>query len=183
MLNQRVDIDIPKVDMVKVEDFAKTWSKISEKLFLCWSNVSGLTTATVITTFKINEIIDIISLIVGEKPEISSSKIKSFSDVPELFQSAMSEVGHILGSHYTSAIGNLLNAKLMVDPPDVNIDSGSQLVKTLKDDLGLIKELSLVITSQIIIKDKKIQGSFLFIPDYEKIDALLDALSAFNEDI
>ncbi|NHI92207.1 MAG: hypothetical protein EAX96_06855 [Candidatus Lokiarchaeota archaeon] len=183
MINQRVDIDIPKVEMLKVQDFAGTWSKISNNLFLCWSHISGLTNATVLTIFKINEIIDIISLIIGEESKIEVDKIHKFNDFPELYQSALSEVGHILGSHYTNALGNLLNVRLMTDPPDVNIDSGKNLVKILKEDLGLVKELSLVITTQIILKEKKIQGSFLFIPDLDKLKALLDALSEFQIEI
>ena len=93
----------------------------------------------------------------------------------------MSELGHILGSHYISAIGNLLAIRLMTEPPDMSIDTGTQLFDILRDEIGILKKLSLVITTNVIIKDFKITGRFLFIPNLETLQNLLDALSKFYE--
>ena len=93
----------------------------------------------------------------------------------------MKELGHILASHYTTALGNLLNIRLMTEPPDISLDTGMKLFKILNEEIGLVKELSLVITTNVIIKEFEIQGTFLFIPELETLQGLLDTLSTFYE--
>ncbi|MFX0003319.1 MAG: chemotaxis protein CheC [Candidatus Hodarchaeota archaeon] len=182
MINKRVDINIPSVEMVELDEYANKISKKNEKLLVAWSNVIGKTRATVLTMFNIKDAIDITSIIVDDmdKKQIDlRKKIKNASDFPELYHSAISELGHILGSHYVSAIGDLLGLRLMTEPPDVSVDTGNQLFKILKEEIGLLKKLSLVITTSVIITDIKITGTFLFIPNLETLQELLDALLKF----
>ena len=182
MINKRVDINIPSVEMVELDDYANSLSKKNEKLLVAWSNVVGKTRATVLTLFNMKDAVDITSIIVDdtEKKQIDlRKKINHASDFPELYKSAISELGHILGSHYVSAIGDLLGLKLMTEPPDMSVDSGQQLFNILKDEIGLLKKLSLVINTSVIVTDFKITGTFLFIQSLETLQELLDALLRF----
>ena len=182
MINKRVDINIPSVEMVELDDYANSISKKDEKLLVAWSNVVGKTRATVLTLFNMKDAVDITSIIVDDtdKKQIDlRKKINKASDFPELYKSAISELGHILGSHYVSAIGDLLGLKLMTEPPDMSVDTGHQLFKILKEEIGLLKKLSLVINTSVIITDFKITGTFLFIPSLETLQELLDALLRF----
>ena len=182
MINKRVDINIPSVEMVELDDYANNISKKNEKLLVAWSNVTGKTRATVLTLFNLKDAVDITSIIVDdpEKKQIDlRKKIEKAADFPELYHSAISELGHILGSHYVSAIGDLLGLRLMTEPPDMSVDTGSTLFTILKDEIGLLKKLSLVITTNVIITDIKITGTFLFIPNLETLHELLDALLRF----
>jgi len=182
MINKRVDINIPSVEMVELDEFANAISKKNEKLLVAWSNVLGKTRATVLSLFNINDAIDITSIIVDDpdKKQIDlRKKINNASDFPELYKSALSELGHILGSHYVSAIGDLLGLRLMTEPPDMSVDTGATLFSILKEEVGLLKKLSLVITTSVIVTDFKITGTFLFIPNLETLEDLLDALLRF----
>lgn len=182
MINKRVDINIPSVEMVELDEYASTISKKNEKLLVAWSNVVGKTRATVLTLFNIKDAVDITSIIVDdrEKKQIDLRKrINMASDFPELYHSAISELGHILGSHYVSAIGDLLGLRLMTEPPDISVDTGNTLFKILREEIGLLKKLSLVITTSVIITDIKVTGTFLFIPNLETLQELLDALLKF----
>ncbi|MEE9376700.1 MAG: chemotaxis protein CheC [Candidatus Lokiarchaeia archaeon] len=182
MINRRVDINIPSVEMIELDEFANNISKKNEKLLVAWSNVVGKTRATVLTLFNLKDAVDITSIIVddSDKKQIDlRKKINKASDFPELYHSAISELGHILGSHYVSAIGDLLGLRLMTEPPDMSVDTGDQLFKILKDEIGLLKKLSLVINTSVIITDIKITGTFLFIPNLETLQELLDALLRF----
>ena len=140
--------------MVELDKFANTLSRTTKKLLIAWSNVTGKTKATVLTIFDVKDIIDLTSIIVDDKKKTQidlRKKFKSVNDFPELYQGAMSELGHILGSNYISAIGDLLGIRLMTDPPDINLDTGKQLFSILKDEIGLLKKLSLVINTSILI--------------------------------
>jgi chemotaxis protein CheC len=179
MLNERVDINIPSVQIIAIEKYAERLGSKTEKLFLSWSNVVGITKATVLVIFRVPDIINLVSIIANSKEKIDVKKIKTMGDFPEIFSSAMSEVGHILSSHYTSAIGNLLGIKLMPEPPDTNIDTGKHLFHILKDEIDVFEELSLLITTNVIIKEQEIEGTFLFIPDLSTLQELLEALEGF----
>ena len=182
MINKRVDINIPSVEMVELDDYATKITKKNEKLLVAWSNIVGKTRATVLTMFNIKDAVDITSIIVDDpgKKKIDLRKgINKADDFPELYKSAISELGHILGSHYVSAIGDLLGIRLMTEPPDMSVDNPTGLFDILKDEIGLLKKLSLVITTSVIIKDIEIVGTFLFIPSLDTLHNLLDALLNF----
>jgi chemotaxis protein CheC len=182
MINKRVDINIPSVEMVELDKYAEKVSKKNEKLLVSWSNITGKTRATILSIFNIKDMIELTAIIVDDqkKKQVNlKKKIEKVQDFPEIYQSAMSELGHILGSHYTSAIGDLLGIRLMVDVPDMNIDTGKKLFTILKEEIGILKKLSLVITTNVIVTDFKITGTFLFIPDLDTLQVLLDALENF----
>ncbi|MFX1393158.1 MAG: chemotaxis protein CheC, partial [Promethearchaeota archaeon] len=183
MINKRVDINIPSVEMVELDVFAKKLSKKKEKMLVAWSNVTGTARATVLTMFSVKDILKISSIIIEDtqKKKLEADNINSITDLPEFYRSAISELGHILASHYTTALGDLLMIRMMTEAPDMSIDKDQQLFNILKDEIGLLKELSLVITTNVLIKDIRIVGTFLFIPDINTLHELLDALSKFFE--
>jgi len=144
MINKRVDINIPSVEMVELDEYANKISKKNEKLLVAWSNVVGKTRATVLTIFNIKDAVDITSIIVDDpdKKQIDlRKKINMATDLPDIYHSAMSELGHILGSHYVTAIGDLLGLRLMTEPPDMSVDTGNTLFNILKEEIGLLKKL------------------------------------------
>ncbi|MFX1257352.1 MAG: chemotaxis protein CheC [Promethearchaeota archaeon] len=181
MINTRVTINVPTVELVELDVFAKRISKKNEKLFVSWSNVTGKTRATILSLFKVKDILKITSILVDDKKQIKVQTIKTINNLPELYRDAISELGHILASHYVSALGDLLNIRFMTEPPDMSLDKGNQLFKILSEEIGLLKKLSLVITTNVIITDIKILGTFLFIPNVETLHELLDALEKFYD--
>ncbi len=183
MINKRVVINVPSVEMIELDKYAEKISQKNEKLFVSWSSVTGKTRATILSIFKVPDILKITQILIDEdsKMKLSAAKIKSTSDFPEIYRSAISELGHILASHYISALGDLLDIMFMTEPPDMSIDTGKQLFKILMEEIGILKKLSLVITTNVIISDIKIVGTFLFIPDIETLRELLDRLEKFYE--
>lgn len=182
MINKRVDMNIPDVKLVELDDYARDISKKDQSLFVSWSNVKGKTKATVLTIFKVKDIIELTSILIDDPKKKKIDMRKSYrksSDFPEIYRDAMKELGHILGSNYTSAIGDLLNIRLITDPPDMSIDNGEKLFDILTDEIGLLKKLSLVITTSILIRDFKISGTFLFIPEIQTLKNLLEVLENF----
>lgn len=183
MINKKVTVNVPTVEMMELDKYAKNVSKKNEKLFVSWSNVSGKARATILSIFKVADILKLLGILIEEKSikKITEASIKSIDNFPELYKDAISETGHILASHYASALGDLLEIRLMTEPPDMNIDTGAQLFNILSNEIGLLKKLSLIITTNVIVSDIKIIGTFLFIPNVETLHELLNALERFYE--
>ncbi|TFG01174.1 MAG: hypothetical protein EU541_00190 [Promethearchaeota archaeon] len=181
MVNQKVTIAIPKVEMMTIDKFSKKL-QTNDNLYTSWSNVKGKTRATVLTIFQISDIIEITAILTDDKKKKQLDLRKKYDSVekfPEMYQSAMSELGNILASNYVSSLGDLLDIRLMTDPPDMIIDTKEQLFTNLRDQIGFLEKLSLVITTAVIITDIKIEGAFLFVPEIETLHELLKALEKF----
>ncbi|MBD3186532.1 hypothetical protein GF325_06875 [Candidatus Bathyarchaeota archaeon] len=184
MLNRRVDINIPSVEMTKLDYFAKKICEEGKLLFICWSNVKGKANATVLSIFDVPDIIDLTSIIIDDENKKKIDMRRKYDTIdllPELYRDAMSELGHILGSNYTNAIGDLLDMRLMTEPPDLSIDTGEKFFKAFTQEIGVEKDLSIIITTNVIITDIKVTGTFLFIPEITTVSELLNALSQFFE--
>jgi chemotaxis protein CheC len=183
MINKKVTINVPVVEMVEIDKFAKGISKKNEKLFISWSNVTGKMSATILSIFKVGDVLKLLTILIDEKSKkkITAASIKSINSFSELYRDAINETTHILASHYVTALGDLLEIRLMTEPPDMSIDAGAQLFNILSEEIGLLKKLSLVITTTVIIADIKIMGTFLFIPNVESLHELLNALEKFYE--
>lgn len=183
MLNKKVVVDVPEVEMVELDKFSNKISKKNEKLMILWSNVTGQTRATILLIIKMPDILKIMSILIDEKSkaDLTVANINKIKDFPDIYIDAIGELGHILASNYVSAMGDLLSITFMTEPPDMSVDVGKQLFKILKEEIGLLKKLSLVITTNIIITDIKITGTFLFIPDVQTLHELLNALQNFYD--
>lgn len=183
LINKRVDINIPSVQIIELDEYIDSITKNNYKLFTTWSNITGDNKATILVMFKISDVIKLVSVMIEgieeSKTKISEDDIQSIDDLPELYTSALSELGNILANHYSIALGNLLELKLKTEIPGISLDIGNQLYDTINDKIGLFKGLCLLIATTIMIKDLMVSGSCVFIPDPTTMDKLLDSLSQF----
>jgi chemotaxis protein CheC len=184
MINKKVTIDIPAVEMVELDKYSEKVIQKNEKLYTSWSNVKGKTRATVLTIFEVRDIIELTAILVDDekKKQVDLRKrYDTISDFPDTYQSAMEELGNILASNYVTALGDLLDIRFMTEPPDVLIENAEKLFNLLKQEIGFLKKLSLVITTNVIITDIEIQGTFILIPQIETLHELLNALDEFYQ--
>ncbi|MFX1275114.1 MAG: chemotaxis protein CheC [Promethearchaeota archaeon] len=183
LINRRVDINIPLVQIIELDKYFNKISKKNHKLFVSWSNIKGDNRASILIIFGIYDIIKLVSILIegmnNNEKKVLEKDVETIEDFPELYTSAFSELVHILTNHYTIALGKLLDLNLMTTPPGTSIDGGDQLNKILNDEIGLFTGLSLLITTDIVIRDIKIIGTCIFIPEPETIENLLEALSQF----
>ena len=183
LISRRVDINIPSVQIIELDDYIKNITKNKYTLFSTWSNIIGDHKATILILFKLSDVIKLVSVMIEgmeeSKTELTEADIKSIDDLPELYTSALSELGHILANHYSIALGNLLELNLMTEPPGMSLDIGEQLQDTIKNQIGLHDGISLLISTTIMIKDLMVSGSCIFIPDPATMDRMLEALSQF----
>ena len=183
LINRRVDINIPSVQIIDLDEYIGDIAKNNYKLFTAWSNITGDNNATILIMFKISDVLKIVSMMMEgmeeAKTEFSEDDIKSIDDLPEIYTSALSELGNILANHYSLALGNLLELHLRTDPPGMSIDVGKQLHETIANKIGVFTGLSLLVATTIMIKDLMASGFCIFIPDPITMDKMIEALSQF----
>ncbi|NHI92936.1 MAG: hypothetical protein EAX96_10580 [Candidatus Lokiarchaeota archaeon] len=179
MINERVDIETPDVEMLNVNEFAFQMSKYAEKLFICWNNVEGIVNASILTIFRANDVIKLISLIPKKEFQINIDEFKNFDDLSEPYKNVLIEIGDNLARNYVNSLGDLLGQEITPQPPRIKMELGSELTTILKEELGLDESLSLIIKTRFMIQKFNIEGSICFIPDHKKLKDLLRALSEY----
>lgn len=173
--NERVDIETPEVEMLDINEFIKYNANITGKLFLCWSKVTLIINAVILTIFQLK---DIVYLLFKDKKYDKSLKFaNSFESLPDSLKNSLLETGIHIGEAYTNSISDLIGKEIHPDSNNVLVTSPLKLIDILESNLNLDEDLSLIITTKLKIKKYNIESTISFIPDHKKIKDLLKILS------
>ncbi len=183
MINKRVDINIPSVQIIDLNEYFESIAKKNYKIVTTWSIIVGDSKATILVVFKFSDVLKIISIMVEGMEEPTDLKsednTKSINDLPELYSSALSELGNMLASHFSIAIGKMLKINLRTQPPGMSLDIGKKLLDTINSKSELYKGPTLLINTTIMIKELMASGSCVFIPNPTTLQEFLVSLSRF----
>lgn len=171
IIGERVDIETPDVEMLNVNEFIDTIAKMSGRLFVCWTQIRGIVNAFILTIFQHDDMVKLLQL------DVKSKSLNSYDELPESLKTKIIKAGNSFGEAYVNSIGNLLNKTLAYLPSKIHLSSFSNLLSLLKENLKLDENLSLIITTKIIIQKFNVEGSISFIPNHKKTKELLKLLS------
>ncbi len=94
----------------------------------------------------------------------------------EVGDSALAEIGNILGTSYLNAIASMTGLSLMPSPPFVATDLLGAIVASLLAQTVGDSDLALVLDSELVLADNPCSLSFLLLPASGHADDLLSPL-------
>lgn len=98
-----------------------------------------------------------------------------------LRESALGEVGNVMGSSFAVVLGDRMGTPLWSTPPTVRTDMARALVDGLVVTVGGQQDTILVVATQFARCDAEpqfsVQGTFLVIPEPDGLTSLFDAVS------
>ncbi len=92
----------------------------------------------------------------------------------EMEQSALGELGNIVGASFLNVLGDEMQIVLMPSPPTVVIDMAGALLSVVAADLMMTQEEAYVAEASFRAADRDIDGSFFVMPSAALLQALLD---------
>ena len=114
---------------------------------------------------------------------LSGLLLGSQPDTPEdeaLRESALGEVGNVMGSSFAIVLGDLIGSPLWSTPPTVRTDMARALVDGLLATVGGDQERILVIVTQFarfdVIPRFAVEGTFLVVPEPDGLATLFEAV-------
>ena len=158
MLGARVDMNIPKVEILNVEELANT--------------VGGPETQVVGILFSLHEDFEGMMMFLTEKRfahlvlnVLMDKQFDKFEDLGEMDISALKEVGNIMVSAYVGAISQMTNMKIALSPPSIAIDMVGALLNVPAVEIEKYGDKALFIQDGFINGSEQVTSYLLLIPE------------------
>ena len=165
LLATRVNIEVPKVWLVSVENLEKALGELEAIRVVLYLKVEGEAPGKAVFVLPPPSAETIVQTLL-RKPEPPNI----YGD--EMAQSALQEVGNILVSSFVVALSQFSGVNLQPSVPALGIDMIGAMIDSILLEEGEIDENVLIIDTKLSGLEG-VQGSFLYIPEGGSLDKLL----------
>ncbi|MBC6005054.1 chemotaxis protein CheC [[Eubacterium] tenue] len=176
MLNEIVDIGIPKSDMIKFSDITNSYKSPEELVVGTVLQLSEDMEGFIMVIMKVNSALNLLSKITGK--EITCD-INDYDSVCKELNS-IGEICNILCGTYLTAISDMTNLTINPSIPYFSVDMVMAIMNLPMSLYGPVSDLILCIETDFFTLDKEIEGKYYFIPKVESCKKLLSSLG-FND--
>lgn len=158
MLNTRVDMNIPKVKILDINELADT--------------IGGPEKQVVGILFSLEKEFQGMMMFITEKQfahlvlnVLMGKDFESFEDLGDMDISALKEVGNIMVGAYIGAISQMTNLQIGLSPPSIAIDMVGALLNVPAVEIEKYGDKALFIQDGFINKENKVTSYMLLIPE------------------
>jgi len=176
LMDKRIDMSLTSVDMIPFWKLPEKFGGEETEVFGILSSVQGEQNLSILQIFPKESTIRMINSISGAK-KINSRDIKILSDLDDFSLSTITEVGNILAGHYTNALADLMEIKLVPNVPDVAFDVLGAIMGSVIAQTSETVDLMIIINTKMDIEDLNLNGIFCFLPAVETLNKLFKAIN------
>jgi chemotaxis protein CheC len=112
-----------------------------------------------------------VDLLMEQPPDTTQS-------LGEMEQSALGEMGNIIGSHFLNALADATGLALKPSPPAVMTDMAGALLDIVAADIMLTQDEAFVAETTFHAPDREISGLFFVVPSESLFNALMEKVAA-----
>lgn len=102
----------------------------------------------------------------------------STQSLGEMEESALGELGNVVGSSFLNALADSTGLTLLPSPPTVMTDMAGALVDVVAADILLTQDDAFLAETAFVAPDREISGMFFVIPTQALLDALVESRQA-----
>ncbi len=169
LVQEKVAIFVPSLDLVPVEEASKTIGKPDEVMSAVVMQMGGDVGGTLLLVFPTQSAIDLSSILLKQ-----TSKSKKMDEDEN---SALREVGNILSGHALNALSQFLGFRLIQSVPETSSDMiGAMMNEILSHFLRDKHKDILVLSVRFEVAGKQISGQLFFLFDPKSTKVILDSL-------
>lgn len=172
MLNEIVDIGIPKSDLISFSDITNSYDSPEELVVGTVLQLAGDMEGFILVIMKLDSAINLLSKVTGNSVVCDKEDYDSVRN--EL--SSIGEICNILCGTYLTAISDMTS--LSIDPsiPYFSVDMVRAIMNLPISLYGPVSDSILCIETDFFTTDKSIEGKYYFIPKVESCEKLLSSL-------
>ncbi len=170
MLNTKVDMSIPKVELLEFKNLADMVGGaemvVSGILLMLEGDIDGM------MMFMLDRVSarHLVSMLMG-------TELPESEDFSELEISALKEIGNIISGAYLSSLSSLTNLKIISSIPYLSIDMAGAILSVPAIEFGKVGDKALLIESQFGEgSENSINGYFIMIPTVESYSKIMTSL-------
>lgn len=170
MLNTKVDMSIPKVELLEFKNLADMVGGaemvVSGILLMLEGDIDGM------MMFMLDRVSarHLVSMLMG-------TELPESEDFSELEISALKEIGNIISGAYLSSLSSLTNLRIVSSVPYLSIDMAGAILSVPAIEFGKVGDKALLIESQFGEgSENSINGYFIMIPTIESYSKIMTSL-------
>lgn len=166
LMGQEIAIHVPNVRVGTKADACDAVGGEESLVLGAYLSITGDITGHVMLLFPESRALECVDLMCGQRPGTTT-------DADELAQSAIGELGNIVGSAFVNALADDLNLILHPSPPSILHDMAIALVESVYAEV--LSQGGDVVMMDAVFEDQKgrTAGLLLVAPDPVSLDSLL----------
>lgn len=167
--NKRIGMSVPKVMLLEFKEVSASLGNPEDQVVGILVNISGDINGMVMFILDLSSARTILNYMY----ETPSDRAMEFN---ELDMSSLQEIGNILISSYISALGTMINKRIIPSVPIVAIDMAAAILSVPAIEFSKIADGVLHIETVFNSGNDQVSGFFLLIPDLESFSTIMKAL-------
>lgn len=168
MLNLKVNMDVPKVEFMKVQELPTAISAEEETVVGIYLEVESDIGGSMMFLLKMGSAQYLVNHLMGRPDDYAE-------EFNEMDISAIKEIGNIISGSYLSALSAMTNMVITSSIPYLAIDMAGAILSVPAIQFGQYGDNALLIQTEFG-DDVRIQGFFILMPDVESYDKILTSL-------
>lgn len=168
MLNKKVDMSVPVVNLVEFKDIANFIGGGEQLIVGILVGISGDINGIMMFIIKQESAHKLIHILMNQTT--------SSEDFTEIELSALQEIGNILASSYLGSLASLINKKVLPSVPYLSIDMANAILSVPAIEFGKVGDRVLFIESVFQAENDHVSGYFVLVPDMTSLQMILSVL-------
>ena len=168
MLNLRLDMKVPKVELIEVEKIGSAIGSEEEIVVGILLGVENDIDGSMMFLMDLTSAHHMVNRLMMRDPEYDA-------DFDDMDLSAIREIGNIIAGSYLSALSGLTQLNMSPTIPYVSIDMAAAILSVPAIQFGMVSDNALMIKTEFS-DDVGINGYFILMPEGESYEKILRAL-------
>lgn len=169
LLNWKVAITVPQLEILPVVDFPTVVGGAEEPVVAIYITLSGGINATVMLVFRVQYAMTLADILMGKESGTTT-------ELSEMEISAIEEVGNIMVSSFSNALSDFMETEIMPTPPAFGMDMAGALLDALIIQVGQKADEAIFFHTNFVIDSETIIGHMFFSPDQDSLEMILQKL-------
>ena len=170
MLQLRVDMKVPKVELMNITDFGTAICPEEEVITGILLELESDISGSMMFLMRLDSAHYLVNTLMGGYG--GNGEGETFN---EMEQSALKEIGNIIAGSYLSAISSMTNLTITPSVPFLAVDMAASILSVPAIQFGQYGDKALLIETEFT-DDLTINGYFILLPDEDSYDKILSGL-------
>lgn len=174
MLNLKIDMDVPRVRILKFQDVAGIIGGEENLVIGVYFDLEGDLEGSFMFLLDNDSALNLLNMMMPME----------FTGFDEMTTSALKEIGNILSAAYISALADLTKLDIAITVPSLSYDMAGAILSVPAIKFGEVSDEILIVENDFFESADKsdvITGYFLLIPNLDSYETLLGSLGVQYE--
>ena len=174
MVNEEVEITVPNILVQELPQLKESLRKISgeeNKLVGVYLELTNEFLGSILFLFPYSSALVLSDL-------LTFQPVGTSTELNEMSQSAITEVGNVVVSAYTNALSSFLDTSIMLSPPHYSEQVPDMFLDEITEAIGKDTSHALVFDTKFKGKKNQFTSYFILLPSPQSLDILYDRLIA-----